>query len=98
MGLIGAYGGLLGALLLGPIGMFVFGLIGVGVGCRLGAISGGRVDIVSFRVVVISVGVPAGNAGSASAGGTKHLALRAGVWIVACRRRLATRGLRHLFS
>ena len=32
MGLIGAYGGLLGALLLGPIGMFVFGLIGVGVG------------------------------------------------------------------
>jgi hypothetical protein len=32
MGLIGVYGGLLGALLLGPIGMFVFGLIGVGVG------------------------------------------------------------------
>ncbi len=32
MGLIGAYGGLLGALLLGPIGMFIFGLIGVGVG------------------------------------------------------------------
>ncbi len=32
MGLIGAYGGLLGALLLGPIGMFVFGVIGVGVG------------------------------------------------------------------
>ncbi len=32
MGLIGAYGGLLGALLLGPIGMFIFGLVGVGVG------------------------------------------------------------------
>jgi hypothetical protein len=32
MGLVGTYGGILGAMLLGPMGMFLFAIIGIGVG------------------------------------------------------------------